>query len=105
MLVKLINMTMSCVYLTKNQDHQMTWLGKHFYYIVRCQKRLLPTHKKWLKICCRHIIKKGVCGDANATHAWNRFRTSMGKENLYRNHLCLPNEKRQFFENLFDIDF
>ena len=98
-------MTMSCVYLTKNQDHQMTWLGKHFYYIVRCQKRLLPTHKKWLKICCRHIIEKGVCGDANATHAWNRFRTSMGKENLYRNHLCLPNEKRQFFENLLDIDF
>ena len=40
----------------------------------------------------------------NAIHAWNRFRTSLGKENWYRNHFSLPDEQREFFGDLFDID-
>ena len=65
----------------------------------RCQKGVLPTHKKWLKIQYPNIIEKGVCDNANVIHAWNRFRTSLGKENWYRNHFSLPNEHREFFED------
>ena len=88
-----------CVF-EKNQEDEMGGAGEHPYYMVRRQKRLLPTHKKWIKIRYPNIIEKGICDDANAIHAWSRFRASMGKGN----HFSLPDEQREFFENLFNID-
>ena len=92
-----------CVF-EKNQEDEMGRAGEHPYYVVRCQKRVLPTHKKWLKIRYPNITEKGLCDNVNAIHAWNRFRASLGKENWYRNRLSLPDEQREFFGNLFDID-
>ena len=34
-----------CVF-EKNQEDEMGQAGEHPYYMVRCQKRVLPTHKK-----------------------------------------------------------
>ena len=42
------------------------------------------------------LIEKGVCDNANVIHAWNRFKTSLGKENWYRNHLSLPKIYMEF---------
>ena len=36
--------------LKNNEKDEMFWAGEHPYYIERCQKRVFPTHKKWLKI-------------------------------------------------------
>ena len=80
---------MLCVF-EKNKEDEMGRTGERYDYMVRCQRRVLPTHKKWLKIRYANIIEKGVCDDANAIHAWNRFRTSLVKENWYRSHFSLP---------------
>ena len=72
-----------CVF-EKNQEDEMGGVGEHPYYMVRRQKRLLPTHKKWIKIRYPNIIEKGICDDANAiTHgvglgpAWVKEITSV----------------------------
>ena len=72
--------------------------------MVRCQKRVLPTHKKLLKINYPNIIEKGVSDNGNAIHAWNRFRISQGKENWYINYFSLLDEQPEFFGDLFHID-
>ena len=72
--------------------------------MVRCQKGFLPTHKKRLKILFPNINEKAVCDDVNVAHAWNRSRACLDKQNCYRNHFSLPDEQRESFGNLFDID-
>ena len=57
----------------------MSQTGEHTYYMVRCQKRVLPTHKMWLKIHYPNMSNK-------CNPSWNRFKTSLDKENWYRNH-------------------
>ena len=70
----------------------------------KVSKMVSPTQKKWLKVPHPNIIEKGVCDDGNASHAWNRFSITLDIENLYRNHSSLPDEQRDFFGVLFDID-
>ena len=94
---------MFCVF-EKNQEDELGRAGEHPYYMVRYQKRVLPTHKNWPKIRYPSITEKVVCDDGNAIHAWSRFRTSLGKENCYRNHFSLPDGQREIFGDLFDID-
>ena len=48
------------------------------------------------QICYSNMIKKGVCDEANAIHALNRFNTSLGKENWYSIHFSLPDEQCKF---------
>ena len=48
-----------CVF-EKNHEDETSRGGEHPYYVVRCQKKVLPTHKKWLKICYPNINEKGV---------------------------------------------
>ena len=72
---------------------------------ARCQKRVLPTHENRLKICYLKTIENSVYDDTNAIHAWNRFKTNLGKGNLYRYHFSLHDEQRKFFVDLFNIDF
>ena len=57
----------------------MSQTGEHPYYMVRCQKRVLPTHKMWLKIHYPNMSNK-------CNPSWNRFKTSLDKEDWYRNH-------------------
>ena len=62
---------------------------KKFFRLARCTQKAdsgddKPTYFK------SGLIEKGVCDNANVIHAWNRFKTSLGKENWYRNHLSLP---------------
>ena len=80
-----------CVF-EKNKEDEIGQAGEHPYYMVIFQKRVLPTHKKWLKIRYPNITEKGVYDNANAIHTRNRFRTSLGRENWYRNHFSLPDE-------------
>ena len=93
-----------CVF-EKNKEDEKCQASEHPYYMVRFQKRVLPTHKKWLKICYPNITEKGICDNAHAIHAQNRFRTRLGRENWYRNHFSLPDEQCEFFGDLFDVDF
>lgn len=81
---------------TRLENILITWRG--------VKKRVLQTHNKCLKICNPNTIEKEVCVHANGIHAWNKLRTSFGKENWYRNHFILPDQMYEFFENLFNID-
>ena len=62
----------------KNEEDELVWAGEHPYYMVRCQKRVFLTPRKWLKIRYANIDDKSVCDDANAIHAWDRFTISLG---------------------------
>lgn len=73
-------MTVCFVCLKMYQEGEISWAEEHSYYMIRCQKKVLLTHKKRLKIRYQNAIEKGVYHDANAIHAWNRFRTSLGKK-------------------------
>lgn len=88
----------------KNQENDLRLAGEAPYYVVRCQKRVLLTQKKWPKILYPNVIEKGACNDANIIHALNMFKISLDKENRYRNHFSLPDDQRELFEDLNDID-
>ena len=68
-----------------------------------CQIGFRKHTRKVLKIHFPNIIEKGVCDDANAIHGWNRFLTTLGKENWYRNHCSLLNNHREFFKEFFSL--
>ena len=51
-----IIMTICFVWLKKNREREMDQAGEHTYYMVRCQKRVLPTHNKWLEFYYPNII-------------------------------------------------
>ena len=63
------------------------WLG-----VLKKQTRVMTNQH----IFKSGLIEKGVCDNANVIHAWNRFKTSLGKENWYRNHLSLPKIYMEF---------
>lgn len=42
--------------------------------------------------------------NSNAIHAWNRFDLNvLGREDYYRNHFSLTNDRQSFLEEEFDI--
>ena len=66
-----------------------------------------PTHKKWLRVRYPNIIEKGVCDNGHASHAWNRFSTSLDIEKFVYKSLQFTeqcHEQRGFFRVSLDID-
>ena len=50
-------------------------------------------------------VKELKCEDGNPIHCWNRFkRDLLEKVNYYKNYFSLPEEHREFFKDLFDIE-
>lgn len=50
-----------------------------------------------------NIIAKCAYDNQNTIDTWNRFKTSLGKENYCRNHFDFSDDGRDFFGDLFDI--
>ena len=80
--------------------------GRHQYCMVRCQDRALKNQLELLRVKYPSMeVKEPKCKAANAIHFWNWFkRDILGKVNYYKNHFSLPEEHREFFEDLFDIE-
>ena len=93
-----------CVVAKNNPDE--TKPGRHPYYMIRSQKKALPKHLNILRDKYPNmIVKEPECDDPNAVHCWNRFKTDiLTKHNYYRNHFSLPEEVRELFEGMFNID-
>ena len=94
-----------CV-VAKNNPDETGKPGRHPYYMIRCQKKALPKHLNILRDKYPNmIVKEPECDDPNAVHCWNRFKTDiLTKHNYYRNHFSLPEEVRELFEGMFNID-
>jgi len=77
----------------------------HPFYMLRCQrmqvnKRLSVLRAKYPQM----EVLESECDDANAIHAWNRFkRRILTKESYYCNHFTLPEDTIELFEVLFNV--
>ena len=70
------------------------------------EKRVLKSPLDFLQVKYPEMeVKEPRCENANNIHCWNRFkRDLLGKENYYKNHFSLPEEHREFFEDLLNIE-
>ena len=82
-----------CV-IEKNTPDEIGKPGRHPCYMIRSQKKALPKHLNILREKYPNmIVKEPECGDPNAVHCWNRFKTDiLTKYNYYRNHFSLPED-------------
>ena len=76
---------------------------KHQFYVIRCQRKSLETHKRCLKNRYPDMEVLGECDDGNAVHRWCRFKEDVIYD-FYRNHFNLDEEGRELFETAFDIE-
>lgn len=74
------------------------------YYVIRCQRKSLETHKKMLRLRYPHMVVLGYSDDANGVHTWCRFREDI-IEDQYKNHFNLTEESQDLLETVFDVDF
>ena len=50
-------------------------------------------------------VKEPEFEDRNAIHRWNRFKEDFLQiENYYRNHFSFPDDRIEFFDDIFEID-
>ena len=75
---------------------------KHQFYVIRCQRKALETHKRCLRNRYPDMIILEECDDANAVHRWCRFKGET-IEDFHRNHFNLDEEGRELFETAFDV--
>jgi len=77
---------------------------EHQFYAIRCQRKALENHKRYLIRRYPEMEVLGECEDANAVHRWCRFKREM-VTNFYRNHFNLDDDDaRDLFETAFDIE-
>ena len=76
---------------------------RHQFYVIRCQRKSLETYKRCLRNRYPGMEVLGECDDANAVHAFNRFKEDVIHD-FYRNHFNLDEEGRELFEITFDIE-
>ena len=77
---------------------------KHQLYAIRCQRKALENHKRYLKKRYPEMEVLGECEDANAVHRWCRFKEEKITD-FYRNHFNIDDdETRGLFETAFDIE-
>ena len=76
----------------------------HPYYVIRCQYRQLGKYKRCLKLRYPNMKEADKCVDPNAIHRWNIFKSEViEKQNCYKNHLSLMEEKQELLEAIFDV--
>ena len=75
---------------------------KHQFYVIRCQRKALETHKRCLRNRYPDMVILEECDDANAVHRWCRFKGET-IEDFHRNHFNLDEEGRELFETAFDV--
>ena len=75
---------------------------KHQFYVIRCQRKALETHKRCLRNRYPDMVILKECDDANAVHRWCRFKGEIIND-FHRNHFNLNEEGRELFETAFDI--
>ena len=93
------------VAIEKNQSDEQGKAGQHPFYMLRCQKMQVNKSLSVLRAKYPEMeVLEPECDDANAIHAWNRFkRRILTKKNYYRNHFTLPDETVEFFEDLLNV--
>ena len=85
-------------FVDKRSDKQ------HRFYVIRCQRKNLETHKRYLRNRYPDMAILGKCNDANAVHRWCRFKEDVITD-FYRNHFNIDDdEMRDLFETAFDIE-
>ena len=92
--------------VVKNDPDEAGKPGRHEYYIIRCQRRVLKYHINCLRLRYPDMTVKKTCDDGNAIHRFSRFtKDVLQKPNFYRNHFNLVDEShRDLFYTLFNID-
>ena len=84
-------------FVNKNSDE------RHQFYVIRCQRKSLETHKRCLRNRYPNMVVLGECEDANAVHRWCRFKKNV-IDDFHRNHFNLNEEARELMETAFDIE-
>jgi len=77
---------------------------KYEFFAIRCQRKTLEKHKRWLRNRYPDMVILAECDDGNAVHRWCRFKKDAIPDAYRRNHFNLDDEARELFETAFDIE-